>query len=322
MIWAESQNCGCLVTWFCYQLIANPGNKTAIVPWPDPYWYAVIKNHKRPFQNTELIICINKQRYQLNAVILSDDAISSKLIDNSNLHVWMPSMITHWRYCSLALNHQYDDLSVFATNMWKMMHIGSTWGWQWEDDLHAQGSFCIFAHPMRDDVIMWRRLSLAGHIYKIIPDTAFPYQCPMYANSEWEMTSQCNVVSHWLDAYTKWSLMQPFCTTALCMQMLLSYLKERALVSTGVPGRSTGSLQHEKAIRNQNGCHFADNVFKGIFLNENIWISIKISLKLAPRVQSTIFQHWFRQWLGANHRDANMQFSKCLMILRHRAKSA
>ena len=36
-IWARSRNCGCLVTWFCYQLIAKPGNKTAAVPWPDPY---------------------------------------------------------------------------------------------------------------------------------------------------------------------------------------------------------------------------------------------------------------------------------------------
>ena len=37
MIWVRSRNCGCLVTWFCYQLIAKPGNKTATVPWPDPY---------------------------------------------------------------------------------------------------------------------------------------------------------------------------------------------------------------------------------------------------------------------------------------------
>ena len=36
-IWVRSGNCGCLVTWFCYQLIAKPGNKTAAVPWPDPY---------------------------------------------------------------------------------------------------------------------------------------------------------------------------------------------------------------------------------------------------------------------------------------------
>ena len=36
-IWVRSQNCGCLVTWFCYQLIAKPGNKTATVLWPDPF---------------------------------------------------------------------------------------------------------------------------------------------------------------------------------------------------------------------------------------------------------------------------------------------
>ena len=36
-IWVKSRNCGCLVTWFCYQLIAKPGNKTATVSWPDPY---------------------------------------------------------------------------------------------------------------------------------------------------------------------------------------------------------------------------------------------------------------------------------------------
>ena len=30
-----SRRCGCLVTWFCYQLIAKPGNKTATPPWPN-----------------------------------------------------------------------------------------------------------------------------------------------------------------------------------------------------------------------------------------------------------------------------------------------
>ena len=33
----------------------------------------------------------------------------------------------------------------------------------------------------------------------------------------------------------------------------------------------------------QNGCHFADDVLKCIFLNENIWLSIKISLKFVPK---------------------------------------
>ena len=36
-IWVRSRNCGSLVTWFCYQLIAKPGNKTAAVSWPDQY---------------------------------------------------------------------------------------------------------------------------------------------------------------------------------------------------------------------------------------------------------------------------------------------
>ena len=46
----------------------------------------------------------------------------------------------------------------------------------------------------------------------------------------------------------------------------------------------------------QNGRHFADDIFKCIFLNENVSIVVKISLKF---VQLTIFQHWFRWWLGA-----------------------
>ena len=33
----------------------------------------------------------------------------------------------------------------------------------------------------------------------------------------------------------------------------------------------------------QNGRHFPDDIFKWIFLNENVWISIYISLKFVPR---------------------------------------
>ena len=34
----------------------------------------------------------------------------------------------------------------------------------------------------------------------------------------------------------------------------------------------------------QNSCHFPDDIFKCIFLNENAWISLKISLKFVPEV--------------------------------------
>ena len=33
----------------------------------------------------------------------------------------------------------------------------------------------------------------------------------------------------------------------------------------------------------QNGRHFADDIFKCIFQNENVWIPIKISLKFVPK---------------------------------------
>ena len=33
----------------------------------------------------------------------------------------------------------------------------------------------------------------------------------------------------------------------------------------------------------QNGRHFVDDILKSIFLNENVWISIEISLKFVPK---------------------------------------
>ena len=36
----------------------------------------------------------------------------------------------------------------------------------------------------------------------------------------------------------------------------------------------------------QNGRHFADDIFKRIFLNENVWIPNRISLKLVPSGQT------------------------------------
>ena len=33
----------------------------------------------------------------------------------------------------------------------------------------------------------------------------------------------------------------------------------------------------------QNGCHFTDDIFKCIFMNNNVWISIRISLEFVPK---------------------------------------
>ena len=44
-----------------------------------------------------------------------------------------------------------------------------------------------------------------------------------------------------------------------------------------------GALLVDSLRPRQNGRHFADDIFKCIFLNENVWIPIKISLKFVPK---------------------------------------
>ena len=56
MIWVRSWNGGCLVTWFCYQMIAKPGNKTATVSWPDPYHHHSID----PSSVDKIMFCLNE----------------------------------------------------------------------------------------------------------------------------------------------------------------------------------------------------------------------------------------------------------------------
>ena len=57
----------------------------------------------------------------------------------------------------------------------------------------------------------------------------------------------------------------------------------------------------------QNGRHFPDDIFKCIFLNENIWILIKISLKLVPNgsinnIPALVhIMAWRRPGLGATN---------------------
>ena len=44
----------------------------------------------------------------------------------------------------------------------------------------------------------------------------------------------------------------------------------------------------------QNGRHFPDDIFKYIFLNENVWIWLRSHWSFFLRLQLTIHQHWFR----------------------------
>ena len=44
----------------------------------------------------------------------------------------------------------------------------------------------------------------------------------------------------------------------------------------------------------QNVCYFPDDIFKQIFMNENAWIPIKISLKFVPRSPINNVPAWFQ----------------------------
>ena len=56
------------------------------------------------------------------------------------------------------------------------------------------------------------------------------------------------------------------------------------MVNTRMDGKfSSCSLGFNTLRPRQNGCHFADDIFKCIFLNGNAWIPIKISLKFVPK---------------------------------------
>ena len=55
-----------------------------------------------------------------------------------------------------------------------------------------------------------------------------------------------------------------------------------------IVGSGNGMLQNWQQVINtsrprSNEQHFADDIFKCIFFNENVWISIKISLKFVPK---------------------------------------
>ena len=50
----------------------------------------------------------------------------------------------------------------------------------------------------------------------------------------------------------------------------------------------TGPMRINTLRPRQNGRHFPDDIFKCIFLNENEWISIKLSLKFVPNWQYSI----------------------------------
>ena len=66
----------------------------------------------------------------------------------------------------------------------------------------------------------------------------------------------------------------------------------------------------------QSGRRFADDILKCIFSNENVYISLNISLKFVLKFELTIFQHWFRYWLGADQATSHYLNQRRLVYWR------
>ena len=62
----------------------------------------------------------------------------------------------------------------------------------------------------------------------------------------------------------------------------------------------------------QNGRHFPDDIFKWIFLNENVWISINISLKFVPKGPINNIQALVQ--IMAWHRPGDKPLSEPMMV--------
>ena len=90
------------------------------------------------------------------------------------------------------------------------------------------------------------------------------------------MNSWTNIDTYGTQHFQTISLKVVICIFILCvisMRFILilqtNSITQHQMVNTLRPG--------------QNGRHFADAIFKCIFLNENVWIPIKISLKFVPK---------------------------------------
>ena len=134
----------------------------------------------------------------------------------------VPPLLTLWIYQSFAPNHRYC-VYAYTDSKARGAHVSPTWSRQ---------------DPRWTNVGQWSLLSgwitRGKRLWGKTPRVFWISRCPwknscgprrqgamepyssacnkknndhfVYACSQWETTLQCNIVSHWLGAFTKWSL--------------------------------------------------------------------------------------------------------------------
>ena len=152
----RSWYCGCLVTWFCYQLIAKPGNKIATVPWPNPYnlkadyaglvrYDNLIRYHRVSVQwcyncwNTLLFFLVDKNfgkwsgnntnvhqsdmsDKDFSSITMLKTKLSEKKFWSVLLLEWCPACLTHWGRDKMA-----DIFQTIFSNGFSWMKMYEFW---------------------------------------------------------------------------------------------------------------------------------------------------------------------------------------------------
>ena len=98
--------------------------------------------------------------------------------------------------------------------------------------------------------------------------------------SEWNFTAhvhrkviQCHRQCWFISHRTPYNIIQWNCK-------LYVIIWKDAVCTTSL---AQGKIRFKSSSPGQNGRHFADDIFRCIFLNESVWISITISLKFFPK---------------------------------------
>ena len=134
----------CLVTWFCYQLIAKPGNKTATVSWPDPYdtewWYYFDGLVQERCNSSALAMEIH---FSCTKPLIHGGIIKY----NVCMHIY------------ICLSNTYDFQYIIYMQLTFLMMLPVM-----GNDTCHQESLWVWAQPMRDNVGTECPLSLAQSI--------------------------------------------------------------------------------------------------------------------------------------------------------------
>ena len=139
-IWVRSRNCGCLATWFCYQLIAKPGNKTATVPWPDPYTVMTV-NRTRWLAYPPLMPHISKRPYQLSG---------------TNYKVcYINGILLSYRWKEFTVNFKHEYKSYHRQMYMKLLHAISA----------ISSSVCVDVNALNTSSSLKCRSSFREHFF-------------------------------------------------------------------------------------------------------------------------------------------------------------